>query len=504
MNRGLLASVVLTCVVCFGVLIGVLATGWSPALGLDLAGGLAVVYRPAHPVPTSELNTVVSIIDDRVNALGVSQPNIGTQGGDVSVELPGIKNTTRALSIIGQTAQLYFRPVLCAASPYVAPAKSTKTKTTSTSTALPSSCPAPYLYSSADYDTATGSFNSPSPDPALSSYKSTPARDDNPKKAVLLPIAPTNGVSIADSGRYLLGPAEASGTIIKSAYAQLNTTGQWQIAFTLTSAGSPIFNDIAAKNYHSLVAADLDGIVESAPVINSTSFNGSGTISGNFTHTEASTLALELQYGALPVRLDRLTVETVSPSIGKSSLKAGLLAGILGLILVMGYTVFYYRALGMVVVLGLVTTAALLFGIVSILGHISFGLTLDLSGVTGLIVSIGITADSYIVYFERLKDEIRAGRSIRSSVDRGFRSAFRTILSADAVSLIAAIVLWLLSVGDVRGFAFFLGLATIVDVFTSYFFTRPLVILLGRNRLFTEAKGFGVARGLAASSGGNP
>ena len=158
------------------------------------------------------------------------------------------------------------------------------------------------------------------------------------------------------------------------------------------------------------------------------------------------------------------TVTTVSPSLGKASLKAGLLAGLLGLLLVMAYTIFYYRALGVVVVSGLITTGALIYAIISILGHTSSNLTLDLSGVTGLIVSVGITVDSYIVYFERLKDEVRAGRSVRSSVDKGFKSAFRTIIAADIVSLLGALVLWLLSIGAVRGFAFMLGLSTIIDI----------------------------------------
>jgi preprotein translocase subunit SecD len=153
-----------------------------------------------------------------------------------------------------------------------------------------------------------------------------------------------------------------------------------------------------------------------------------------------------------------------------------------------------------VVFLGLITTGAFIYGLISMLGASSLGLTLDLSGVTGLIVSVGITVDSYVVYFERLKDEVRAGRSIRAAVDRGFRSAYRTILSADAVSLIGALVLWILSVGAVRGFAFMLGISTLIDVITAYFFTRPLVILLGRNRVFTEARHLGVARGLAARS----
>jgi preprotein translocase subunit SecD len=229
-----------------------------------------------------------------------------------------------------------------------------------------------------------------------------------------------------------------------------------------------------------LVANDLDGTVQSAPIIQSTNFPGSGQISGNFDSASANSLALVLNYGALPVGLNQLTSEIVSPTLGSASLRAGLLAGLLGLFLVMAYTIFYYRALGVVVVLGLVSTAALIYAIISALGHSSAGLTLDLSGITGLIVSVGITVDSYVVYFERLKDEARAGRSIRSSVDRGFRSAWRTVLAADTVSLLAAILLYVIAVGDVRGFAFFLGISTLMDIGITWYFTRPLVILLGR------------------------
>ena len=213
---------------------------------------------------------------------------------------------------------------------------------------------------------------------------------------------------------------------------------------------------------------DLDAQVISAPLTlpnqaSFTSFGGKIQISGNFTESTAKSLALDLQFGALPVTLGGgpnggpLNEQSVSPTLGKSSLNAGLAAGIGGLILVLLYTIFYYRALGIVVVTGLLLTGALLWAIVSALSHSGLDLTLDLSGVTGLIVSVGITVDSYIVYFERLKDEARAGRSVRSTVDRAFQGAFRTVLAADLVSLIAALTLYLLSVGSVRGFAFFLG-----------------------------------------------
>jgi preprotein translocase subunit SecD len=203
------------------------------------------------------------------------------------------------------------------------------------------------------------------------------------------------------------------------------------------------------------------------------------------------------------VKLDRLTVQTVSPTLGKASLQAGLLSGLAGLILVLLYMIFYYRLLGIVVVAGLGVTGALLWAIIAAMGQ-SLNTTIDLAGIIGLIVSVGITVDSYVVYFERLKDEARAGRTVRTSVDRGFASAFRTVLAADAVSLLGAAVLYFISIGPVRGFALFLGLSTILDVVVTYFFTRPFVILLGRSRSATEAKGMGVASGLGMTAEARP
>jgi len=531
-------SVLLTLLVCFGAFAAVVAEGWKPLLGLDLRGGLSVVYCPAkttnvsqcsaNGVSKAKLNEAVNILDNRVQGLGVGQPNIGVQGNDVVVQLPGIKDPRRVEQILGSTAQLFFRPVLCYAPPYTAPAKKSTTSTTTTTSptktkskgsttttkapgsstttsspttttttqpakaagyVYPPACPANSIYTPTSSNESTVQ-----PYPPLAAYKTTPLALDIPSKTVLL-----KETGSGSSDRVELGPSLAPGSIISNAFAQdLPTAGGWVVNFVLTGSGTTVFNSkIAGPYFDRLVADDLDGTVVSAPVIAARSFAGQGEISGNFTSASANTLAIELKYGALPVRLVRLTSEVVSASLGSASLRAGLLAGLLGLLLVMIYTIFYYRALGIVVVLGLVSTGALLYAIISFLSHQS-GLTLDLSGITGLVVSVGITVDSYVVYFERLKDEVRAGRSIRSSVDRGFRSAYRTILSADAVSFIGAAVLWILSIGAVRGFAFMLGLSTLLDVITAYVFTRPLVILLGRNRIFTEARGLGVARGLAA------
>jgi preprotein translocase subunit SecD len=330
------------------------------------------------------------------------------------------------------------------------------------------------------------------PDTTLASVPNTPKGSDNAQSNVLLP---EKGSTV----RYVLGPAILNGSIIKNATAAVpQNGGGWQVNFTLTSSGSPKFDQLAQQYYQKQVAIELDGVVQSAPTINAQSFGGQGQITGNFTQGSADNLALVLRYGALPVQLNEQTATTVSPTLGRDSLHAGLVAGLVGLGLVMLYMIAYYRALGFVVVAGLAITGALLWVIVSYLSHTS-GLALDLSGVIGNIVSIGIAVDSYVVYFERLKDEIRSGKTIRSSVDRGFRSAFRTVLAADAVSGIGALILWWRSVGAVRGFAFYLLIATALDIVITYTFTRPMVIMLGRNRVFTEARWLGVASGLASA-----
>lgn len=481
-RRGLIWSAVLTVVVAFGSLAAVLAAGWAPQLGLDLAGGASVVYKPAHPVSNQELDQAISIIRNRVDALGVAEPNIGQQGNNIVVQLPGLKNPQHALRIIGQTAQLYFRPVLCLAPPYQPPNGKAQV-----ATGPPPAC-----------NTALANQNG-GVDPSMASVPTTPPELDRQSSTVLLPEKDNNGHVVV---RYVLGPASLTGTIIKSATAALDQSGTWIVNFTLTNSGSPKFDQLAQANYKKQVAIVLDGVVKSAPTINATSFGGQGQITGGsgsaaFTQQSAQDLALVLQFGSLPVQLQQQAVQTVSPTLGHSSLVAGLAAGLAGLGLVLIYTIVYYRGLGLVVLSGLAVTAALLWSIVSVLGHTN-GLALDLSGVTGIIVSVGITVDSYIVYFERLKDEVRAGRTIRTSVDRGFKSAFRTVLAADTVSFLGAFLLWWLSIGPVKGFAFFLGLSTLLDVFTVYFFTRPLVILMGRSRMFTEARWIGVAPGLAA------
>ncbi len=496
-RRSLVVSLVLTIVIAFGSLIATLSLGWGPKLGLDLAGGLSVVYKPATPASNADMQEVVTILSNRVNGLGVSGAQVNLQGKDVVVSVPGVTDARKVLAFVGQTAQLLFRPVLC---------ETTQAKKTVSYVGkkLPS-CGAQYLTNQANLNVVANpnlaagfSSNTPPPDPAFASIKSTSPANDIKSKTVLLPLLGQPGV------RYVLGPAEMTGQSIAKAVAQEDTSGAWVVNYTLTSKGSPLWDQVAQANFHRLLAIELDGVIQSAPIIqpqqNSfTSFGGTGQISGSFTQQSAQDLALAMNFGSLPVRLQALTTQTVSPTLGHSALIAGLGAGLAGLALVLLYTILYYRALGLVIVLGLAVTAALLWAIISALAHTALAPSFNLAGVTGLIVSIGITVDSYIVYFERLKDEARAGRSVRSSVDRGFRSAWRTVLAADTVSLLAAVLLYLIAVGDVRGFAFFLGLSTLMDVVITWYFTRPLVILLGRRSVDTGSA-MSMAAGMQAGA----
>jgi preprotein translocase subunit SecD len=476
-RRSMIVSLILTIAIAFGALGATLSLGWGPKLGLDLAGGLSVVYKPATHATTADMQEVVTILNNRVNGLGVSGAAVNLQGKNVVVSVPGVTDARRVLKLVGETAQLLFRPVLCQVAEPTAKAKTYKGS-------VPQ-CASSYLWTEANLGVTPNnsvqqfSSNQPPTDAAYSVVKSTAPNKDNPKDNVILPLLGSPGV------RYLLGPSELTGQAISKATAQLDQFGAWVVNYNLTKTGSPKWDAVASKNFHQALAIELDGVIQSAPLIQPsqnafTSFAGSGEISGNFTETGAQNLAIAMEFGALPVRLNPLDTVTVSPTLGHSSLVAGLGAGLVGLALVLLYTILYYRALGLVIVLGLATTAALLWAIISALGHTALAPSFDLAGITGIIVSIGITVDSYIVYFERLKDEARAGRSIRTSVDRGFKSAWRTVLAADTVSLLAAVLLYLIAVGDVRGFAFFLGLSTLMDVFITWYFTRPLVILLGR------------------------
>lgn len=541
-RRGLWTSLLGIILISAAALGGTFASGRSILLGIDLRGGVAVVLKPQGKVTPTILDQAINIIDRRVNGLGVSNSTVQRQGNEVDIELPGEKNSARALGVIGSTAQLYFRPVYCELPAY-SPAKSSSKSAKSSGSGTPGSAKATSgksalggapatLTASTGKSGASGSKGSAASkstglskatcgSASAASIPSTSPDADNPYKTVLLPSSSHMGLG-KSAPRWLLGPSAGqagikqplSGTIVKSASAVVAPGGQYEVQVTLTGRGLRLWNKVAAlrhqsydpaKNasepYSSLEAIELDGKVESAPTIEVGTFTGPLSITGNFTPQQAKDLATELSYGSLPVRFNPQTVQTVSATLGSASLEAGLLAGIGGLVLVLVYMIVYYRALGLVVVLGLAVGGGLLYAILTQLSYTA-GLALTLSGVTGIIVSIGITVDSYVVYFERLKEEVRSGKTVRGSVEPGFARAYRTVLTADLVSFLAALILYLFTVGDVRGFAFTLGLSTLLDVLTAYFFIRPIVVLLGRRRSLSRGRFLGVARGLGVDPTG--
>jgi preprotein translocase subunit SecD len=295
------------------------------------------------------------------------------------------------------------------------------------------------------------------------------------------------------STKYNLQPAFIKGTNVTGATATLPQNGVgWTVSLTFDSDGAKALAEAsnqltalpecggAGANPCNAFAIVLDGVVVSAPRFNEPILGGQAEIQGNFTAQEAKDLASILKYGALPVTLEAVDITTVSPTVGSDQLRAGILAGLIGLTLVMIYLLIYYRMLGIIAVLSLVLAGLITYLLFIVLSK-SVGLTLTLAGVAGAIVAIGITADSFIVYFERIRDEIRDGRSLRVACDTGWVRARRTLLAADFVSILAAAVLYFLSVGSVRGFAFVLGMTTIIDLVVAFLFTHPLVVLLGRN-----------------------
>ena len=295
---------------------------------------------------------------------------------------------------------------------------------------------------------------------------------------------------------YVLGPAIVTGKSIGSASVIYDSTSsQW--ATNVHFKNNDFLTKIAQPLVNKQVAIELDGVVQSAPTINPGITGRDVEITGAFTQGEANQLALVLRYGSLPIQFDnhKQTVESVSPTLGKDQLTAGIVSGLIGLGLVALYMLVFYRLLGLVVLVGLGLTGMLFFTVVSYLSS-AHGLTLTLAGVTGIIVSVGVTVDSYVVYFERLKDEVRTGKTVRSSLEPGFTRSFRTIVAADLVSLLGAVVLYVFATSSVRGFAFFLGLSTVMDLLLAYAFMHPMVSVLARRPKLVQLPGIGIASAL--------
>jgi preprotein translocase subunit SecD len=496
-KRNLLVSLISILVVASGLFLGNTIAGNSPSLGLDLQGGASVTMTPEGEYEEAALSVAVDIIRQRVDAIGVAEPEIIRQGDTVVVNLPGVKDQQQALDLIGRTGAVEMRPVLRTAenpentttTTVAKGATTTTVKGVTTTLAPPSGGGGESRGRAVPQTTVPVATTVPGTDPVTG-------------------LAPGQTVYAGqkDGLIYLLGPAGATGEVFTNEASAQIDAGGWAVSVNLRdgAAGEDLWNALAKKCFEGgedcpskQIAISLDGEVISAPVVQAASFNGSVQITGSFTEKEANDLARILQFGAVPVKFDTPTVQTVSASLGEDSLKAALISGLIGVLLVLLFLIFYYRLIALVVVAGLGVSGLLMWSVISWLSKTN-GLALTLSGAAGIIVSIGVTVDSYVVFFEKLKDDVQAGRTMRNSAARGFDSAWRAIVVADTASLIGAGVLWWLTVGSVRGFAFFLGLSTLIDMIVSYFFTRPSVLLIARTKLFNNGKVLGVRRSSTA------
>ena len=456
-------------------------------LGLDLRGGTSVTLQPrvakGGSVSSAAIAQAVAIIRQRVNSLGVAESQVTAQGTgnnqQIVISVPG-DTGTRIVDLVGQTAELRFRQVYAVGA---GSAKTTATSTTSTSTvvvpkpgtkATPTPTPTKAAVLTPTFPTGvTAALNDQFG--ALDCTKAKNRQGGNVDDA----NAPLVACNRDGTGKYILGPAEVVGTDVATASASLDQQGGngWMVLLNFNGSGTSKFGKVTSRvtklaSPQNQLAVVLDGLVYTSPQINQAITGGNAQITGNFTQTQASDLANVLKYGALPLAFDRGNVQQVSPTLGSNQLHDGLLAGLIGLILVILYSIFYYRGLGVVSVGSLTIAGGITYLLFILLGK-WIGFSLSLAGIAGAIVSIGITADSFIVYFERLRDEVRDGRSLRTAVDTGWTRAKRTIIVADSVSLIASALLYFFAVGDVRGFAFTLGLTTFVDPVSYTHLTLP-------------------------------
>ena len=468
-------SIYLVAIIFIAVAASTLTIFWQnkPLLGLDLQGGVSVRLTATEPANEEMLDQAVEIIRKRVDALGVAEPEVSRTAEGVMVSLPGVADQQRALQLVGTTAELRFRPVCD-----VLPLMPADLDREGVARPAPASC-APLL--AGDIIAPTGPLGATLPE------------DDLADQFVVLSGRDSNE-------RYLLAPSVLTGDALEDANADM-IEFEWQVAVALKAgeAGIDAFNEMAALCFvgapscpilpgftNGRLALVLDGEVLTAPQIRAPEFERDRIlISGAFDKEEADVVALGLRYGALPVELEAENTQVVSATIGEDSLHAGIVAGIIGLVIVGLFIVGYYRLLGFVALASLAISGSLLWAIIAHLGTQS-GLALTLAGVTGIIVAIGVSVDSNVVYFEHLKEDIRDGRTARSSVDKAFSVAFSTIVKADMASLIGAGLLWWLTVGAVRGFALYLGLATLLDLVATYFFMGPMVRLMARSRWFAE------------------
>lgn len=540
MRRKLIASLVAILLLSYGGLMLNLVLGNTPSLGLDLQGGISVTQQPVGEYDPAAIDLAVERIRDRVDSLGVAEPEIIRQGDAIVVNLPGVKNQQEAIQLVQVTGQVYLRPVLgCVGEGEVTPVDTTvpgtsvpgdsvPATTTASSAAGTTVAPAttaapgpsrrvsstPPADTTAPATTAVTGSTVPAttiaPDPTSGSAPieivtdptATPTGDTPPTTAVISDPTQQQLLPLRTGGQCLVGPAAGTGAVFENdARADILSRGGWGVVVGLRQAadGVDLWNSLALQCNtqqqdvcpSGRLAIELDGEIISAPSVNEPNFTTNVEISGQFSESEARDLARVLKSGSLPLRMETKSVQNVSPTLGEDSLRAAVISGLIGVLLVLLLLVAFYRSLGLVVVVGVGVSSALIWSVVAILSKTQ-GLALSLSGVAGIIVSVGVTVDSYVVFFERLKDDIRSGRTLRNSAQRGFKDAWRTVLIADVVSLIGAFTLWFLTVGSVRNFAFFLGLSTLIDLVVAYYYTRPAVLLLARTDWLATRKVLGV------------
>ncbi|MFE6698072.1 protein translocase subunit SecD [Streptomyces sp. NPDC057718] len=522
----------------------------TPRLGIDLAGGTSITLeaqnQPGKPnaINQTNMDTAVGIIERRVNGLGVSEAEVQTQGNkNIIVNIPKGTNSKQAQEQVGTTAQLYFRPVLTVqASGPEAPDPSGSQSPSAGATPKPGESAegedkakgedkpegeeatgteaTPSASATTQGRAVTGALTkddptpgatdkpkpsdspeaSPSADPATAKLQEEFAKLDctDPKQRTEAGqnAKPTDSIVACGSNvpgsyeKYILGPAEVSGSDVDDAKGAIDQqSGQWIVSMEFTSAGAKKFQTITGRlaqqqppmNQFAIV---LDGEVVSAPSVRQ-ALSKNAQISGSFDQQSAEDLGNILSYGALPLTFKEVSVTTVTAALGSEQLQAGLIAGAIGLALVIIYLVVYYRGLAFIALLSLLVSGILTYTIMALLGP-AIGFALNLPAVCGAIVAIGITADSFIVYFERVRDEIREGRTLRPAIERAWPRARRTILVSDFVSFLAAAVLFIVTVGKVQGFAFTLGLTTLLDVVVVFLFTKPLMTLMGRTKFFSK------------------
>ena len=502
---------------------------WTPKLGLDLRGGTTITLTAKNTsgtgaVDPNSLQLAKTIIQSRVDSLGVGESEVTTSGDNqIVVTVPNVQQD-ELVRLVGQTAVLRFRAVQAAEQVQPpAPAPSATAEPSQGATAQPSGEPTGGASESAKAPSSAPSAPQAGnnlPMPALPTAPPLPldkacaaadgkgippdkALDWQPTEACQAAFAEftceTKVTEVADQGlfacnqekneKYLLGPTLIEGNQLTSAVAGIPQNNvNWVVNLEFNPEGAAAFEKATRQisqqsEPQNRFAIVLDGVSISAPSVNEAIPGGRAEISGNFTQQSATELANVLKYGALPLAFDVSEVSNVSATLGGEQLRAGIIAGIIGLVLVVGYCFLYYRGLGIVVVASLAIGAVITYACMVLLGS-SVGFALNLPGIAGAIVAIGITADSFVIFFERIRDEVREGRSLRTAVETGWRRARQTILIADTVSMLSALVLFVLAIGAVRGFAFTLGLTTLIDVLVVFLFTKPLMTILARTKFF--------------------